>query len=254
MVTTSAEAFLLLALNNVSLHVSNGANYSGVLNLECVTMALPPGFDKPPSESNRDVYLVLKIEGFETPIDPAKVVIREDGPGWRTYTLKPSAADASEVLIRLWPPMPDEHNAALTEDLETFDGILTQYVEVRYANAIGSPTPGQLSTFSRSLSPPPHSMGTAKIGERHGDDMRGRVVMINEDTGEVLGELDHKLRVREDANLQSDQGAVVLEIPEERTGREQDATAMEMFVRAIPPEEQDWITKSATIVRCGFFC
>ena len=70
--------------------------------------------------------------------------------------------------------------------------------------------------------------------------------MINEDTGEVIGELDHKVRIREDSSLGYDENPVILEIPD---GAEQDASAMEMFVRAIPPDQQDWITKSATIIR-----
>lgn len=296
MVTHTPKAFLLLTLNNVSVHVAD-ATYSGVLSLECVTapprlpVATPPpprysgilgGYrsakvitpEPAPLLNDRDVYLVLKIENYEALIDPAKVVIREDGPGWRTYRFQPNEVDPNETLIRVWPPLPGERNPQLVEDLETFDGILGQYVSVRnsasttpqnvYAS-VNEKSPGATTQIPPPPPPPsypypqPYTQTSAQInpsiaraGSYNGDqDLRGHVVMINEDTGEVLGQLDHQVRIHEDAGLRTDQnGAVILEIPETRTGREQDATAMEMFVRAIPPDQQDWITKSATIARC----
>ncbi|TFK60001.1 hypothetical protein BDN72DRAFT_850918 [Pluteus cervinus] len=235
MVTATPDAFLLLTLANASLSVG-GATYNGALNLECVTRPVPSVLGgSRPSPGNRDVYLVLRINTLETALDPTKSVIRETGPGWRTYTFKPSDSDPTEMIIRLWPPLPNERDAQLTEDIETFDGILSQYVDVR---SPGSPPP---FPQTRAASPSPAMAGVRTTSS---NDLRGHVVMINEDTGEVIGELDHKVRIREDSALGYDENPVILEIPED----DGDATTMEMFVRAIPPDQQDWMTKSATII------
>ncbi|KAF8655845.1 hypothetical protein AX16_002929 [Volvariella volvacea WC 439] len=270
------EAFLLLTLANASL-AANGQIHTGQLNLQCVTMPLPDTSN--PSPSNRDVYLVLWIGGQEIALDPARIVQREDGPTWRTYHFHATEFDPTEMTLKLFPPVPPSANPQLAEDLETFHGILAQYADVRFAGAgasgkesSGLAAPGDQKTRSvvggqGPLPPPPTnssipvsyapytSRSAAPPGPGHAahlpPDLRGHVVMVNEDTGEIIGELDHQIRIHEDPNVRitgREGDAVIIEVPDERSGREQDATAMEMFVRAIPPEQQDWITKSATIV------
>ena len=73
---------------------------------------------------------------------------------------------------------------------------------------------------------------------------RGRLVFVDDNTGEVVGELDNKLRINEDPALSTpgaENAPVVIEIADDE--------AQEVFARVIPPEERDWITNSATLVR-----
>jgi hypothetical protein len=76
--------------------------------------------------------------------------------------------------------------------------------------------------------------------------------MINEETGEVVGEVEDRFRIQEDPVLYErghENDPVFIEIPDEAGLREGDANALAAFARIVPPDQQDWITKSATIVR-----
>ena len=55
------------------------------------------------------------------------------------------------------------------------------------------------------------------------------------------GRITHELRRRGHEN-----DPVIIEVPETVEGEE---SAMQFFVRAVPPEERDWLTTSATVVR-----
>lgn len=226
---SAPEAFLLLSLPNTTL-TTFGINQYGVLGLECVTIALPEGLRPSVSTAaDRDVYLVLRHNSFEAPIDPARVIQRTDGPDVRTYTFRATETEPNDLVVAI----AFSHSVPqLLEDLETFESILSQYADFR----------GPSTSYPSA----PHTFA----GQ---EDLRGHLVLINQDNGEVLGELDHKYRVREDPTLGQrghEDDPVVIEIPVENlSGRDQDATTMEMFVRTIPPDQQDWITKSATVVR-----
>ncbi|RDB24224.1 hypothetical protein Hypma_008599 [Hypsizygus marmoreus] len=232
------DAFLLLTLPNATLTVSgtkSSPSQSGILSLECVTVQIPNAT----AATDRDVYLVLRLNAIETAIDPARVIQRTENGGRRMYTFHPTDTDPSELVVSI-PLM--NGNAHVLEDLETFESILAQYADLRGAPGLSSPSP------TGAPAPPGTSRG---FPGAHGD-LRGQLVMVNEDTGEVLGQFDNaQFRVQEDPSMHEkgrENDAVIIEVPERRSGEEQDATAMEMFIRAVPPEQQDWITKSATIV------
>jgi len=74
--------------------------------------------------------------------------------------------------------------------------------------------------------------------------MPGRLVLIDENNGEIIGELDSRLNINEDPSL-SIQGRendpVIIELPEDDTSL--------ALAHAIPPEDQDWIIKSASFAR-----
>lgn len=78
-------------------------------------------------------------------------------------------------------------------------------------------------------------------------DMRGRLVLINEDSGEVVGELDQKLDIQEDKRIaQGDKDKpVMLDF-----GGEVDGYAPQVIVKTVPQEEMDdWILKGAHYMR-----
>jgi len=238
MSTSQPEAFLLLALPNATIR-SPATTESGVLNLKCVNVG------------QGHVFLVLSINTFETPIDPCRVIhLSRPVPGQRTYTFDGTDDDPSDLVLTITsPPTAD---AVFLEDLETFDGILAQYADFRHpAPAVFSNSATtSLPVGSVAISPPPlppltqASLGVP--GGAHGD-LRGQLILVNEESGEMVGSVDKKLNIYEDPILHErghENDVVIIEVPEGK-----DVDALEMFARAVPPEEQDWITKSATVIR-----
>ncbi|KAG5653944.1 hypothetical protein H0H81_009060 [Sphagnurus paluster] len=243
------EAFLLLALPSTTLSYQ-GAIESGVLNLECVTIQIP---DASNPNVQRDVYLVLRLGSIETPIDPSRVIQRSHGSSSRIYTFQPTEFDPTTLTVTVSLPHPKDPNPTFMEDLETFETILNQYADLRNASIPGSGA----SAPSPTPNPAPQAIGNGTaIGSgfpgAHGD-LRGHLVIVNQDNGQVLGQFDDaRFRVQEDPRLHEyghENDAVIIEVPDNRPGYEQDATALQMFARAVPPDQQDWITKSATVVR-----
>ncbi|KAF9464641.1 hypothetical protein BDZ94DRAFT_1256212 [Collybia nuda] len=238
---SAPEAFLLLTLANTTLSTSTGSSESGILNLECITIQIPGAS----TSADRDVYLILRLNSIETPIDPARTIHRTDGSGWRTYSFHGTDADPTELTVTIWPPTPSNSNSGFLEDLETFEGILAQYADLR-----GS------SDSVNVTNPIPTTSNTGNVigsdYSRTHSDLRGQLVVVNEDTGEVVGQFDDgKFKVQEDPRLREkghENDAVVIEIPEPSDDPDDDANALKMFIRAVPPDQQDWITKSATIV------
>ena len=75
--------------------------------------------------------------------------------------------------------------------------------------------------------------------------------MINEDTGEVVGEVEDRFKIKEDPLMHEkghEHDPVIIEVPEETT-RQADANVLEAFARIVPPEQRNWITSSANVVR-----
>jgi spartin len=217
------EAFVLLTLPNATLKAGN-ATYDGILALECVTISIPQPEDT--QTPTRDVYLVLRMKSFETPLDPSRTIRCSSENGFRYYWFLGGSGE--EVVVGLHEPNVREPH--IQEDLDTFDGILAQYAGFR--------STGQNLASS--------------AGSEKSEDLRGRVVIVNEDSGEVVGELDNQFVIQEDPTL-TDKGRekepVIIEIPE---GDGDSARAA--FVHAIPPEEQDIIMKGASLVRYVFYC
>ncbi|KAF9453641.1 hypothetical protein P691DRAFT_694194, partial [Macrolepiota fuliginosa MF-IS2] len=232
------EAFLLLSLPNCTISFKDVLE-TGPLGLECVTIPIPEAS----GVNDRDVYLVLKLNMSETPIDPARTIQRSDTPVSRVYTFYGTPADPTELVLTIPTPPGGAKSTPLDEDLNTFEGILAQYaVDFR------SPfTPAQPQPQSRAVpnEPPP------SYANDDNKDLRGHLVMINEDTGEVIGEVEDRFRIQEDPVMYQrghESDPVVIEVPDEAGLRESDASALEAFARIVPPDQRDWITKSATVV------
>ncbi|KAF4578427.1 hypothetical protein EYR36_000234 [Pleurotus pulmonarius] len=244
MTATHPEAFLLLTLENATVTTPTNV-FTGVLGLQCVTITIN---DDQNLEPARDVFLVLQLDGFETPIDPARTITHERSEnGARTYTFHGTESDNTQLLISITPP---EKDHAFLEDLETFEGILAQYADFR--GYTSSATSESVNANPSSVSPPYRTdysdVGTAIPGS-HGD-LRGHLILVNEDNGEVVGEFDRQFAVKEDPQLREkghENDPVYIEVPDQ-TLKDEDANARELFARAVPPDQQNWITKSATII------
>ncbi|KAG2139000.1 hypothetical protein DEU56DRAFT_856873 [Suillus clintonianus] len=215
------EAFVLLNIPDVTLTAS-GNSQSGVLALECVT-AQAGGVH------HAEVYLVIRLNSYECPIDPTQPVYFAFDPqlGSRSYTL--SSPDGSTLRLDL-PLTSVPH---LLEDQDTFHGILAQYAEMR-DSATGSQD-------SKSAAQVPVALSEGLVSGDH-EAMRGRLVLIDEGNGEIVGELDNKVNINEDPSLRAqgrENDPVVIELPED--------DIHVALARAIPPEDQDWIIKSASL-------
>ncbi|KAJ2931349.1 hypothetical protein H1R20_g5721, partial [Candolleomyces eurysporus] len=240
---SSPEAFALLVLADASL-TSGGTRETGYLALECVTITHPGAT----SAQDRDVYLVLRVNTTETPLDPERIVQRSDTSGYRTYVFQGTPTDPVELTLSFKLPVPEGSNPAYLEDLETFEGILTQY-----HGDIRGAAPAQATSLS-SVTPTgkPRSQGHIAIGgdTKNEQDLRGHLVMVDEKSGEVIGQVEDRFRIREDPIMHTrghENDPVIIEVSEE-TGAESDAHALEAFARIVPPDQQNWITKSATVV------
>lgn len=233
---SAPEAFSLLNVPNVSFSGTGLNPDTGVLDLQCVSIPHPQST----RSEDRDVYLVIRVNALEMPIDPARIVTLIDGPKARSYTFSGTPSDPSELVLSVRGPFiaGDE----LVETLETFENILEQYVaEFRvpeYSTSSAEPlTAGQASVIS----------GAVK-GDK---DLRGRLVMINEDTGEIIGEVEDSFKIKEDPSLLEkghEDDPVLIQVPEGYT-RDTDKHAIEAFASIIPPDQRNWISTSANIVR-----
>ena len=281
------EAFVLLRIPDVVLSAS-GASESGTLALECVTLAPDTPKDDPAaplaaslSPTDRSLILVLRLGALELPLDPARPISCRIGrDGTRTYLFHGADPDApktpadgapSPSAIQLFVPLPTRPDPHRAETVEALDHILAQYAEFDWQVEGGAAHHEEPEAASTATEAQPHgpSLGT---GEPAPQGLRGKLVLMDEVSGEVVGELPNPMRIQEDPALAAQaKGAdgkpapVMLELPEDvydaYTGAGTSVVpyaepsteldeAREIFVRAIAPEDQDWMTKSATLIRC----
>jgi spartin len=157
------------------------------------------------------------------------------------YTIDSQAIPEAKLSLVL--PLPA--SSADLEDLDSFEVLLRQYGSL----------PGD-STALKDLAAP-HlaggpSTGVSVPGGTAGaggedKDMRGKLVLVNEDNGEVVGELDHDLDLEEDHSVSKDDKdkPVVLDF-----GNVIDGYMPVVKVRTVPEDEMDdWILKGAHYLR-----
>ncbi|KAH9918400.1 uncharacterized protein BXZ73DRAFT_53015 [Epithele typhae] len=293
---THPEAFVLLHIPDVTL-TAGGTSTSGTLALECVTLAPdapshPPGSQSQPdtlaaslSPEDRSLILVLRLGALELPIDPARPCnLRIAVDGTRTYAFTaaspttpggtPEPSSPSGMTLAVPPPArADPHRA---ETVEAFDHILAQYADLDWQVDGGAPhaehPAGSDAAAASASSADAHPPVSVMTGEPAPESLRGKLVLVDEASGEVVGELPNRVSIKEDpalAHPSQTKGAdgqpapVMLELPEDvydaYTGQGASVVpyaapsteldeAREIFVRAIPPEDQDWMTKSATLI------
>lgn len=250
---TAPEAFMLLSLPDASLGWTGARTEYGDLYLESVSM---PNYDSKDPTADRNVYLVLKVNTTEAPIDPANIVRRTDVAGnLRSYTLLPGQLGGEQPEMTLTISLLGYNgNHELMDKLEAFEHILEQYVAEYHIGPSPSSAPitggwgsgpsGSPATIAGQLTRVDLKGGANK-------DFRGQLVMVNEDTGEVVGEVENRFRIREDPIMHQkghENDPVIIEVGDEDPIAS-DANALEAFARTVPPEQRNWITSSANIVR-----
>lgn len=212
---TAAQGFLLLTLPNAKLSAPflNPPQQIGLLALQCVTIPLSKT-DSPATNpisgdatTERDVWLVLKLNNVEFPLSASDPI--QHSRVNRTFTFR--APEGPYVIS-----FPAPTTNAETEDLETFEVLLSQYGVLRELDA---PEKGN-----------------------YGSDVKGKLVLVDEDDGEVVGSLGDQYRIREDPDVSRNEKApVIVEMPEEGGG--------ELYIHSVNPDEQDFILRSAQFIR-----
>lgn len=211
--------------------------------------------------------LILRLNAHAHAVEPASVVtlvIAQDGR--RTYSFDVGGEkNEKPQVVRVVVRPPTEDIAHVAQDIETFDHLLTQYADLSwsYDQAV---VPPPLPARTSPAPPEHHANLKANVEEAKPVDdpaLRGRLVLMDEASGEVVGELPQTLNIHEDLSVaRNEKGsdAVVLEMHPDMydacTGvralgaeGEDLKEARDVIIRVVPPEERDWILKSATLIR-----
>ncbi|WVQ99458.1 hypothetical protein IAU59_006593 [Kwoniella sp. CBS 9459] len=236
----------------------------GEFRLECVSLPIPaeigrqtanpfsPSPSDPPVPTH-DFWLVIKVgPTFEMPLIPTQLLRPSTGVGTNTkegvvYTAESPHIPGASVLFKL----PTPRSQADLEDLDSFEILLRQY------GSLGAESTA-LSTFNAASLPAsstsatgwgPSGTGTASPPLAP-EELRGQIVLINEDNGEVVGQFDQQIDLQEDSKLAGEDKnkPVVLDFGHLREG--QDALAVK--VKAVPEEDlDDWLLRGAHNISKG---
>jgi spartin len=249
---TGAEGFLLLTIDRASLS-STSPNYPtipiGLLSLECVTIPLSENAD--PSE--RDVWLVLRIDpsnqpptvsptstggGLELALPATQHIIHNRSAN--TYTLPLTGPGAIYGDATLTVVLPTQPNPTLQEDYETLEVIFAQYAV--------------LQTITPPSGPPPTSAAGTPLPLDHDGDLKGRLILVDDENGQVIGELSENVQVHEDEAMKfpprgHEKDPVVVELKDEKEGGRTGA-----FVHPVTVDESDFLLHSAGLVRSVLPC
>lgn len=228
-----------------------------VLRLECVSLPIPaeighqtanPFSPSPndPKVPTHDFWLVLRVgPTFEMPLMPEQYLtpapsasasageVAGKGAGVGYIIPSPHVPNAS---LRLTLPLPS--SAADMEDLDSFEVLLRQYGSIR-ADETALADVSAVPMGAREDAPLP-------------EEMRGRLVLVNQDNGEVVGQLDENIDVEADKQVANDKTnkPVVLDFGNEIAGY-----APKVKVQTVPEDElDDWMLKSAHTLRSVLSC
>ena len=162
------------------------------------------------------------------PIIPEQELKPQPGEEGITYSVaSPNVPKASLLIV-----LPSPTSSADMEDLESFEVLLRQYrslgAEATALANVTVPAPGS--------APPPM-----------GQELRGRLMLVNEENGEVVGELDQEFDVEEDNKLAQENRnkPVMLDF-----GNVVDGYSPSVKVQTVPQDElDDWMLKGAHNIR-----
>ncbi|RXK36909.1 hypothetical protein M231_05811 [Tremella mesenterica] len=276
-----ADGYLLLSIPNVTVkQVYQGESMilaRGEMRLECISLPITneqgkqtanPFSPSPsdPSVPTHDHWLVLRVSTFEMPLIPSSPILPSSNVEGIAYILSSQhIPDAALHLIFSSP-----RSIAEYEDLDSFEILLRQYgslgekatalegVQVGPAGStsnnlgitgtgsVGLKTQGKDEANSEGLR---RRTGKGTQGELMDLDMRGKVVLVNVETGEVVGELDHRLDVQEGQGVASGgkDKPVMLDF-----GDVLDEYAPKVVVQTVPQEEMDdWMLRGAHNISKG---
>lgn len=251
----TSDAYILVTIPNATLTSPSSGTLTGQLVLEYVTYDIPPS-----AQVTQDVLLVLVLRSgnntvlFEAPLDPARALSVSSVPpppasfgvARRRYVFH-ATRDDTELTVDL----PENNNNA-ADDVELFHSVLVGYitdVRVNGVQQLQSSAPPPPARVVGEAAAPVAGAG-AGVGAGADEDLRGRFVLMNEDDGEIVGTLDRSVRVYEDPSIGErgrENDTLVVEVPE-GADMQDGLLEEEVLVSTIPPEERDWMLKTAVFV------
>jgi spartin len=155
-----------------------------------------------------------------------------------TYSVPSPNVSSASLLVTL--PLPA--SAADMEDLDSFEVLLRQYGSLdEGVTALADLTAPNLGSGAGA--------GAGPVGnEPLAEELRGRLVLINEDTGQVVGELEQSMSAEEDRQVAAGDKdkPVVLDF-----GPMVEGYAGRMVKVATVPDDEmdDWMLKGAHHIR-----
>ena len=172
----SFEAFILLTLPVATLDIGP-QSHSGPFELRCVSLAVEGGktMQEDYPFSHQKIYLVVRVRGKDTLIDSSRPITFSYDNAARSYVFGTADGNSGTLLL----PTPS-NEAIVLEDQNTFHGILAQYTDLEESTS----SPSQIGAA-------PEKIVSHEVARR-------RLVFVDDDTGEVVGELDNKLLINED--------------------------------------------------------
>ncbi|KDQ18620.1 hypothetical protein BOTBODRAFT_42255 [Botryobasidium botryosum FD-172 SS1] len=240
--SSAAQGFLLLTLENchISSPISNPRDVHGTLSLECVTLPVPTSLTRSSTgtgtssyssrnggngDVERDVWLVLRLNTtFEMPIVPTQDILHSRSAG--TYRFpRPNG----QVVLNL----PKPQTPAEVEDQETLEVLLSQYAVLQEMDS---------DKVDRD-----RGVGIgAGAGVQSESDAKGRLVLVDEVDGSIVGTLEDQFHIQEDRSINEkgrEKDPVIVEIPEDNKH--------DVHVRSVRPDEQDFLIRSAGYLSHG---
>jgi hypothetical protein len=210
--------------------------------LDCISLPIPPAighqtanpFAPSPSDPpvpTHDFWLVIKFtnSGFELPLIPSQQMHISRTAGEIGYSIPSNELEGASLLLRF----PAPKDGVEIEEIQSLEGLLYQY-----------------GCLDRDVSALGGIPGTEPADQPA--DMRGKLVLINEDSGQVLGEIDQSLDIEEDGKVGEDgreKQPVVLDFGAVVHGQ----MAGEVVVKTVPEDElDDWMLKGAHYLRFVF--
>ncbi|WVQ80814.1 hypothetical protein IAT38_002921 [Cryptococcus sp. DSM 104549] len=247
-----ASGYLLLTIDHaVVKQVYAGETMvlaKGQLRLQCVSLPIPaeigyqtanpfaPSPSDPPVPTH-DFWLMVHVGAtFEMPAIPEQLFKPQPDNDGITYAVASAHVPGASILFTL----PKPTSAAAAEDLQSFETLIRQYgclaEDATALSGVAMPSQaggGPSSVNYLGSSPPPAP-----------EELRGRLVLVNEDNGEIIGEMDQRLDVEEDGKIAG--GAknqpVMLDFEQLREGQD----ALRVKVKTVPAEElDDWMLRGA---------
>ncbi|KAL7421614.1 hypothetical protein Q5752_003383 [Cryptotrichosporon argae] len=223
----------------------------GEMQLECVSLPIPPEIGRQsanpfaPSPSDppvptHDFWLVLRVATFELALSPTVPIAAAASAAGVSYTTTSPGVINAAVSVTL----PRPSSAAVLEDLESFEVLLRQYgclpASASALDGLELPVPSPATVPTSATAPAP----------AFSDDMRGRLVLVDEADGRVVGELESGLDVAADDAVarQDTDRPVVLDFGQ----LVHDYAGRQVKVETVPEDElDDWMLRGAHNISQG---
>ncbi len=266
---------------------TNSATFDRPHSLECISLPIDPSIGHQranpfadSSDPTVDLWLVLQVGTYETTLLPTlQMSVGVSPAGGRELTIPsdstvvPPSAGAVNGIVLTLPAgsIQDEQ-----EDIQTFEVLLRQYgcltseqlPEVKAQAAVASSSSKDLTGLAKQAEEAPRASvaatatsptGTSSLaphalparpGLNRAPSTQGRLVLVDTNSGQVVGELSEQLPMKEEQAL-LDGGDTKSPVIVDFGEIEYSGVVKHVDVRTVDAEDMDdWILKGAHYLRC----